>query len=97
MSLDTRVQFLHLKWLGDVIHPADGKRLHLVQLLGESADEDDGNPLEIVVGFEVFAHFVAVHLRHIDVQQDQVRGIAPRRQAAPACRWEPGGPYTRGP
>ena len=39
-----------------------------------------GIPLSYVVGFEVFAHLVAVHLRHIDVQQDQVRGIALRRQ-----------------
>ena len=97
MSFDTGVQFFHLKRLGDVIHPALGKGLHLVQLLGEGADEDDGNPLEIVVGFELFAHLVTVHLRHIDVQQDQVRWIAPRRQAAPACRWEPAGLYTRGP
>ena len=80
MSLDARVQFFHLEWLGEIIHPANGKRLHFVQLLGESTDEDDGNRLEIVVGFEVFAYLVAVHLRHIDVQQDQVRGIAPRRQ-----------------
>ena len=80
MRFDTRVQFFHLKRLGDVIHSAGGKRLYLVQLLGESADEDDGNPLELVIRFEVFAHFVAVHLRHIDVQQDQVRGIASRRE-----------------
>ena len=80
VRFDAGVQFFHLKRLGDVIHPADGKRLHLVQLLGEGADEDDGNPLEIVVGLEVLAHLVAVHLRHIDVQQDQVRRILPRRQ-----------------
>ena len=55
----------------------------LSSLLGEGADEDDGNPLEIVVGFELFAHLVAVHLRHIDVQQDQVRGI-PSRAASSA-------------
>ena len=97
VRLDARVQFFHLERLGDVIHPADGKRLHLVQLLGEGADEDDGNPLELVVGLEVFAHLVAVHLRHIDVQQDQVRGIASAPPAAPACRWGRGGPYTRGP
>ena len=56
-----------------------------------------GIPLSCVVGFEVFAHLVAVHLRHIDVQQDQVRGIASAPPAAPACRWERGGLYTRGP
>ena len=80
VGLDARVQFFHLERLGEVIHPADGEGLHLVQLLGEGADEDDGDPLELVVGLEVFAHLVAVHLRHVDVQQDQVRGIAPRRQ-----------------
>ena len=80
MSLDTRVQFFHLKRLGEVIHPAEGKCFHFVQLLGKGADEYDGNPLELVIGFEVFADLVSVHLRHIDVQQDQVRGIAPRRQ-----------------
>ena len=80
MRLDAGVQFLHLERLGDVIHPAGGERLHLVQLLGEGADEDDRDPLERVVGLEVFAHLVAVHLRHVDVQQDQVRGVAPGRQ-----------------
>ena len=41
---------------------------------------DDRDPLELVVGLEVFAHLVTVHLGHVDVEQDQVRGIAPRRQ-----------------
>ena len=80
VRLDAGVQLFHLKRLGEVIHPADGKGFHLVQLLGERADEDDGNPLELIICFEALAHFVAVHLRHIDVQQDQVRGIAPCRQ-----------------
>ena len=80
MRLDAGVQFFHLERLGEVVHPADGERLHLVQLLGEGADEDDGDPLERVVGLEVFAHLVAVHLRHVDVEQDQVRGIASGRQ-----------------
>ena len=39
-----------------------------------------GIPLSAVVGLEVFAHLVAVHLRHVDVQQDQVRGVASGRQ-----------------
>ena len=79
VRLDTGVQFFHLERLGEVIHSAGGERFDLVQLLGESADEDDGNSLELVVGLELFAHFVAIHLRHIDVQQDQVRRIASRR------------------
>src|SRR5688572_21894627 len=48
MRLDTRVQFLHLKRLGDVVHPAGGKGLYFVELLRESADEDDGDSLELV-------------------------------------------------
>jgi len=42
MRFDARVHFFPIKRPGDVIHPADGKRLHNVQLLVESADEDDG-------------------------------------------------------
>ena len=72
MRLDAGVQFFHLKRLGKVIHPADGKGLHLVQRFGESADEDNGNPVEIVIGLELFAHLVTVHLRHVDIQQDQM-------------------------
>ena len=80
VGLDTRVQFFHLERLGDVIHPADGERLHLVQVLVEGADEDDGDPPEVFIGLQVLAHLIAVHLRHVDVQQDQVRGILPGRQ-----------------
>ena len=32
-----------------------------------------GIALQIVVGLELFADLVAVHVRHIDVEQDQVR------------------------
>ena len=80
MRFNPRMQFFHLKRLRDVIHAAGGERLDLIHLLGESADEDDGNSLELFVGFKVFAHLVAVHLRHIDVEQNQVRRIAPRCQ-----------------
>ena len=97
VRLDTRVQFFHLKRLGDVIHPADGKRLHLVEVLVEGADEDDGNSLERFIGLQVLAHLIAVHLRHIDVQQDQVRRGLSRRQTAPVCRSGRGGPCTRDP
>src|SRR5256885_619375 len=62
VRLDAGMHLFHLKWLGEVTPPANGERLHLVQGFGESTDKDDGNPLELLVGFEMFANLIAVHL-----------------------------------
>lgn len=54
--------------------------MKLFELLGRSAEKNDRNSLELVVGFKVFAYLLAVHFRHIDVQQNQIRRIALRGQ-----------------
>jgi hypothetical protein len=39
-------------------------------------------------GLQAFAHFVAVHLRHVDVQQNQIRRILHRRRQRQPAQWK---------
>ena len=72
LSLD----FINLKGLGDVVNSADGERPDFVQGFVKCADEDDGDFLKLFVRFQALADFVAVHLGHVDVEQDHIRRIA---------------------
>ena len=70
----------HLERLGDVVDPAEGEGVHLVEVLVQGADEDDGDAAQGRVGLEVAADLVPVHLRHVDVEEDQVGRVFSRRQ-----------------
>jgi hypothetical protein len=50
----------------------------------QGADEDDGDIAGLLVGFQVLANRVSIHLRHHDVEQNQVGGVV--RTASNASR-----------
>ena len=68
--------------LGQVVCGPQVQPLGLVLLLAHGRDEDDRDVLGGIVLLELTADFIAVHLGHHDVQEDQVRG------ARGACRLE---------
>jgi hypothetical protein len=70
----------HLFWLerlGDIVDRPCVKPFHLLALIFQDADEDNGNGTRPFIRFEPAAHFVAVHARHLDIQQDEVREDRP--------------------
>jgi hypothetical protein len=42
--------------------------------VGERAEEDDGDVGEARVGLQAPARLIVIHLRHVDVEEDEVRG-----------------------
>src|ERR1043165_339826 len=80
-----RLDLLDVEGLGDVVHAAGEEGLHLVVGLRERADEDDGDFLEHGVVLQACANLVSVHLRHGDVEEDEVgrlRGAGLERERA---------------
>ena len=57
----------------DEIHGPQGQAPNLVADGGHGGDEDHGNGGGGRIGLEPVQHLVAVHARHHDVEQDQVR------------------------
>ena len=68
-----RLNFLRLKGLGHVIHPARLEGAHLLLGFAVGAHKYDRDVLEARIRLQLFAHFVAIHFGHPDIQQNQVR------------------------
>src|SRR5262249_4457696 len=68
LVLDPRQHLLDLKWLGDIVHPADLKRLDLIEYIVKRADEDHWDMPGLLVALELAADFVAVHTGHLHIQ-----------------------------
>ncbi len=73
VRLHAGVNFFQLKGLGDVIHPACAEGLQLVVNGIQRADEDYRDGAGARVCLELLAHFKAVHARHLNIQQDEIR------------------------
>src|SRR5580698_6218156 len=88
MGFYARVNFLEPEGLGNVIRPAGFKRLNLVIGFVQRAQENNGNGGKLRGRLYVFAYFIAVHFRHVDVQENQIRlALAPPpTRAAPVGR-----------
>ena len=82
----TGERLVHPKRFGDVIHASALERLDLVDRIAQRADENDRDPFQRAVRFEPLANILAAHVRHVDVEQDQVgrRGLR-----ALQCRHSP--------
>jgi hypothetical protein len=52
---------------------------NLVQRFGEATEKNDRDFGQIRVCLQLGTHFKAVHLWHVNVQQNQVRRVAPGR------------------
>ena len=69
-GLDTRLQLLGAEWLDDVIVGAHLQAAHDVALLPYGCHEDNRHVIHFA---QALAGRPAVHVRHHDVQQNQVR------------------------
>ncbi len=66
-----------LKGLSDIIYTPDGEGLDLVLSRIQGTDEDDWNVVCVFIRLQLLADLIAVHFRHSDVQQNQIRGSRP--------------------
>ena len=70
-----RLDLLDVEWLGDVVDTASREGAYLVDGFAVGADEDDGDGGQHRILLQFRAHLVAIHHGHIDVEQDEIRGI----------------------
>ena len=68
VGLDPRQDFVVVKGLGDIVHPANFEPLDLSGGLRQSADENHRNFPAGPVRLYPAADLVAVHIRHVDIQ-----------------------------
>jgi len=80
VRLHSRQDLLRLKRFGHVVHASGGKGPHLALRVVQRADEDHGNFPEAFILFQPAAYFKTVHLRHHDVEQNQI-GFFPFERA----------------
>ena len=76
LSLHARERFVEIDRLGDVVHRPHAESLELALLGRPSGDENDRDRAGFLVGLQALADFDPVHVRHHDVEQDQV-GLFP--------------------
>ena len=62
--------FLEFERLGDIIHAASIKGLHLVFRSAERTEKEDWDFRKFRVHLEGCARFVTVHFWHVDVHQN---------------------------
>ena len=79
LVFDARLHLFKLKRLDDVVNAADGKGLDLVEGVVEGAQEDHRDMASAFVGLQFLADLVAVHVGHVDVEQDEVGRVEVRR------------------
>ena len=65
---------------GDKVHGAGGKARGFILGTGLGGDEDDGDGRRRRIGLKAGTDLVAIHPRHHDVQQDEVRLLDRQRQ-----------------
>jgi hypothetical protein len=73
MRVHPRQQLVGVKGLGHIVHRAEFETAHDVAGLGFGGQEDDRNVSPVRCVLDAAAGLEPVHLRHHDVQQDQVR------------------------
>ena len=74
VGLDPRQHDGRADRLGDVVHSAKFEAQALVVGFGPGGQEHDGNVARVRVGLQPATDLIAVHLRHHDIEQDQVGG-----------------------
>ncbi len=62
--------FLGLEWLGDVVGTSQGEAFHLRLKIIQRGQEDNGAVRSLRIRLEALADFIAVHLRHHDIQEN---------------------------
>ena len=72
MRFHPRQQFVRAERLGDIVDGAELEAAHDVRRLGLGRQEDDRNFTPRGRSLDALACFKAVHLRHHDVEEDQI-------------------------
>ena len=72
---DARHQYRRLVGFGQVIFCAQLDAAHKAIGLIDRRDDDDGDVAQAAVRFHAAQHFVAIHVGHHDVEQDQFDGL----------------------
>ncbi len=72
VRLDARLHLLPFERLGDVVHAAGAEGPQLIFDAIQGADEDHRDLPRALVQLELRAGLHAVHLGHVDVEDDQV-------------------------
>ncbi len=67
--------FLELERLGYVVHRAHVEGPHFVQGFAQGRQEQHGDLAQLVVLLQAPTDLVAVHLRHHDVEEDEIRWL----------------------
>jgi hypothetical protein len=75
MRSDPRQHVLGLKGLGDVINAAGLKTLDFLLCVAKGAYKNNGDAAALLVRLQATAHLIAIHARHIYVEQDQVGSL----------------------
>jgi len=74
MGSDPRQHDGRADGLGDVVHGPEFQPLGFIAHFGLGGQEDDGDVTRGGIGLESSADLIAVHFRHHDIEQNQVRG-----------------------
>ena len=70
--LDHAVESSDIQWFGQVVAKTCGPTALYVAWHGVGGDCDDGDPLEGLIGLQQLEQLVAIHARHVDIEQDKV-------------------------
>ena len=76
--------FVNLKRFGDVVHPTHFKSVNFIGGIVEGTDKNHRNIASVGRCFQPPTHFVAIHFRHSNIEQNQVGGNDFHRLQRPA-------------
>ncbi len=72
MGTDPGQNLLFLERFIDVVHPSGFKGVNLVLGLTQGTNKDNRNILDLITLFDRLTDLIAVHLRHNNIQQNQI-------------------------
>ena len=75
---DAGAQEHRVDWLAQIVLRAELDAANDVLQSLDGRRDDDGHVAQVRVGDDLFEDLEAVHLRHLDVEQDEVEGLAPQ-------------------
>src|SRR5579859_2580763 len=88
MSLYARLHLVHLERLCYIVDATALESLHSVAGVAKGAEEDNRNRGESLIRLQQVAHLETAHLRHVDVEQDQVGRVADGCFERQASAWK---------
>jgi len=88
-----RLQLCQRHWLGNVVVEARGQGPFAIALHGEGSEGHNPKVFERGIGADLMSHLVAIHLGHLNIQQDEIdRRLAHLAQRfTPIARFDNGG------